>query len=223
MLFDIFFSFVLTILSIIFPICIQYLLDNSNLEKLNNNVTLEPTSSNLLVVINYCTTWIITCFVIINVSVSWTVTYFDICRIILAPLIIDFFNYAYHYSFHQGILFRYFHYHHHLIRNPKSFRDSTYNGAIDWALSMFAYLSPAAFLEITPAVLIMYFLLTIQIQINHGGYKTKKIPGLISAAEHWAHHQKLKFNFCEITTFFDRIFGTYLPEEEVLKLCDRGH
>jgi len=155
----------------------------------------------------------------VNISISLTVSYQDIYRVILTPLIIDFFNYVYHYAFHQGILFRKFHYQHHLIRNPNSFRDSTYNGAIDWTLSMFVYLSPFAFLEMTPAVLAMYFLLTMQLQINHGGRMTKKIPGLISAAEHWGHHQKLKYNFCEITTVFDTIFGTYLPEKEVLRLC----
>ena len=74
----------------------------------------------------------------------------------------------------------------------------------------------------TPVVLVAYLILTVQIQINHGGYKTPKIPGFISAAEHWAHHQKLKYNFCEITTVFDRLFGTYMPEEEVLRVCDRG-
>lgn len=218
MLFEIVTSFVLTVFSVLLPIITQCLLEKFKYPKIDPTAITIQTSSNTLIALHYLVVWIIACVIMMKVQFNWITSSYDVLRVPTVILIIDFFGYVYHYVFHTKLLYMHFHYRHHLIRNPGSFRDNTYTNIIDWTVSVLTYMAPFAFVDVTIPVLLVYMLVTIQIQVNHSGLKTPKIPGIISSTEHYIHHIKPKYNFCELTTTFDRLFCTYLSESEFNKL-----
>lgn len=215
MLSEIVTSFFLTVFSILLPIVTQYLLEKCKYQKIDPSAVTTQTSSNALIGLHYLVVWIIGCAIMMKVPFHWTTSSYDILRVPAVILIIDFFGYIYHYVFHTKFLYIHFHYRHHLIRNPASFRDNTYTNIIDWTASVLTYMAPLIIVDVTMPVLFVYMLVTIQIQVNHSGLKTPKILGIISSTEHHIHHIKPKYNFCELTTTFDRLFGTYLSENDL--------
>jgi sterol desaturase/sphingolipid hydroxylase (fatty acid hydroxylase superfamily) len=116
---------------------------------------------------------------------------------------------------HIPTIYRYFHAWHHENKNPDSWKDTTLADAVDWLLGVVIFFSPMLIMETTPAVLITMIWTAIQVQLNHCGYKLPKLYFLMSPIEHYAHHQYRNFNYCELTTIPDMIFGTYMCQKNV--------
>lgn len=213
-------SFVLTVWSIIVGAGTQLLLNKSKYPLIRDVFRIpqveEPTASKTMIVAYYFIIW-----VVIHLFLEYSVISYpdmkDIVRVPATVLIIDFANYFFHRTFHHPRLYGKFHGMHHSNRNPASWEDSALTDLLDWILSSLIYISPPLILGATPAVLLTITWVTLQVQFNHSGYLLPKVPLIISSLEHQGHHWYYNYNYSELTTIPDTIFGTYLSHQQIIE------
>jgi sterol desaturase/sphingolipid hydroxylase (fatty acid hydroxylase superfamily) len=131
----------------------------------------------------------------------------------------DLINWTTHYAQHRiKYLYRQFHYLHHLTINPNSFSDSTRADIVDWIIATASgAISVVVFNQNLLRIGIYGLIIAGQAAGNHSGHYLPKIPGIINSVEHWGHHLFQNVNYAENFTLIDRLMGTYMSREDVLK------
>ena len=160
----------------------------------------------------YMTTWIETSFNLINIVN-------DVIVAFLMLNLFDLMNFITHYASHKiKVLYRHSHYLHHVAQNPNSFSDSTNATALDWIIATVSgVVSIILFNQNIPRMLLYGLVTAGQPALNHCGCDLPKIPGFINSAEHWGHHLFQDVNYCENFIFVDKLMGTYMSKEDVIK------
>jgi sterol desaturase/sphingolipid hydroxylase (fatty acid hydroxylase superfamily) len=196
---------------------IRYIFENKIDDAAEKVIVDETTPSSSMITINFAINWLVS-FHYIRLTegkILWTIDSWDILRVTGAVFLVDLLYYIFHRSMHIPVIYRHYHKWHHENRNPDSWADSVLADAVDWVLGSIVFFSPMLVMNITPAVLIIMTWMAIHVQLNHCGYKLPKLYILVSPIEHYAHHQYKHYNYCELTTILDTIFGTYMSEKDV--------